>query len=73
MRMCEANLKMTEKSVVRFRQREASRTIRAVEQTGLTVERVELSPDGKISVYPGKRTAEQSHESEADAILAKLK
>jgi len=63
---------MTEKSVVRFRQREASRAVRAVEHAGLTVERLELSPDGKISIYPGKRPAE-GRGIDADAILAKLK
>ena len=63
---------MTVKSIVRFRQREASRVVKAVEKAGLTVERVELSPDGKIAVYPGKHALAAS-KIDADEILARLK
>lgn len=55
---------MTVKSVVRFRQREASRTVRAAEQAGLTVERIELFPDGKLSFYTARRPAEQGQEKQ---------
>ena len=64
---------MPTRGPVRFRQREASRGARALEQAGLTVERLEISPDGEISIYASKRPAEQSQESEADEIIAKLK
>jgi hypothetical protein len=43
---------------VRFRQREASRAIRAAEQAGLTVEKIEVSAEGRLSLVTsrGKQT-----------------
>lgn len=35
---------------VRFREREASRAVRAAEKAGLTVERIEVSADGRLSL-----------------------
>jgi hypothetical protein len=45
---------------VRWRQREASRAVRAAEDAGLTVERIEVSTDGKISVYAARRPKEDA-------------
>jgi Tfp pilus assembly PilM family ATPase len=41
---------MTTRGPVRWRQREASRAIRAAEQAGLTVSVVEVTPNGTIRV-----------------------
>jgi Tfp pilus assembly PilM family ATPase len=41
---------MTTRGPVRWRQREASRAIRAAEQAGLRVGVVEIAPDGTIRV-----------------------
>jgi hypothetical protein len=46
--------------------------VRAAEQAGLTVERLELAPDGKISVYT-KRSSGQIQQTEADGIIARLR
>jgi hypothetical protein len=44
---------------VRFREREASRAVRAAEKAGLTVERIEVSADGRFSLVTshGKQAA----------------
>jgi hypothetical protein len=41
---------MTTRGPVRFREREASRAVRAAEKAGLTVERIEVSADGRLSL-----------------------
>ncbi len=45
---------MANRRAVRWRQREATRGVRAVQAAGLEVERVEMSPDGKITIYPAR-------------------
>jgi hypothetical protein len=45
---------MTTRGPVRWRQREGSRLIRAVEQAGLTVSGVEVTRDGTIRVLTGQ-------------------
>jgi hypothetical protein len=45
---------MTTHGPVRFREREASRAIRAAEKAGLTVERVEVSADGRLSLVTSR-------------------
>ncbi len=39
---------------VRFRQREAERAIRAIEKAGLTVDRVEVSAEGRLSLVTSR-------------------
>jgi hypothetical protein len=39
---------------VRFREREASRAIRAAEKAGLRVEKVEVSADGRLSLVTSR-------------------
>lgn len=46
---------MTAKNTVRFRQREATRAVRAAEAAGLTVTGVECCPDGKIIVHTARQ------------------
>jgi hypothetical protein len=50
---------MAYKRTLIWKQKEASRGIRAVKAEGLTVVRLEISPDGKISIVtaePEKKT-----------------
>jgi hypothetical protein len=44
---------MAYKRALLWKQKEASRAVRAAQAAGLTVERLEISPDGKISVVTG--------------------
>ena len=53
---------------VRWRETEAKRAVRAMQAAGLEVGRLELSPDGKINVYP--RGANEAPEA-VDPGLAK--
>jgi hypothetical protein len=39
---------------VRFREREASRAVRAAEKAGLTVERIEVAADGRLSLVTSR-------------------
>ena len=48
---------MANRRAVRWRQREATRGVRAVQAAGLEVERVEMSPDGKITIYPARSSS----------------
>jgi hypothetical protein len=50
---------MTTRGPVRWRQREGSRLIRAVEQAGLTVSGVEVTPNGTIRVLIGQGNGNQ--------------
>jgi|GraSoiStandDraft_47_1057283.scaffolds.fasta_scaffold424421_2 hypothetical protein len=59
---------MAYKRTLIWKQKEASRGIRAVKAEGLTVVRLEISPDGKISIV----TAEPE-KKDADEIIARLK
>jgi hypothetical protein len=45
------------KSQVRFRQREATRAVRAAEDAGLQVHSIECCPDGRIIVHTAKTPA----------------
>jgi hypothetical protein len=45
---------MTMRGPVRFREREASRAIRAAEKAGLTVDRIEVSADGRLSLVTSR-------------------
>jgi hypothetical protein len=45
---------MTTHGPVRFREREASRAIRAAEKAGLTVNRVEVSAEGRLSLVTSR-------------------
>ena len=44
---------------VRWREREAAPALRAAKLAGVEVERIEMSTDGKISIYP--KGAKKSH------------
>jgi hypothetical protein len=59
---------------VRFREREASRAIRAAEKAGLKVGRVEVSADGRFSLVISRDNQEAAPEkNDADEIIARLK
>jgi hypothetical protein len=45
---------MTMHGPVRFREREASRAIRAAEKAGLTVNRIEVSAEGRLSLVTSR-------------------
>jgi hypothetical protein len=62
---------MANRRPVRWKQREATRGVKAVQAAGLEIDRVEMSPDGKITVYPAKNP--QAKSSDADDIIARLK
>jgi hypothetical protein len=70
---------MTTHGPRRWRQREASRAIRAVEQAGLKVSAVEVTLDGTIRVLPSHGGRNQEAEPEigiarnaADVVAARL-
>ncbi|PNE11136.1 MAG: hypothetical protein CR217_10510 [Beijerinckiaceae bacterium] len=70
---------MTTHGPVRWRQREASRAIRAVEQAGLRVSGVEVTPNGTIRVLTpvdGKQEVAQPEigiaRNAADVVAARL-
>jgi hypothetical protein len=48
---------------VRFREREASRAIRAAEKAGLTVGRIEVSADGRFSLVISRGNQEAAPEN----------
>jgi hypothetical protein len=48
----------------RFSQREVSRLIRASEAAGLKVARIEMKPDGSVSIVPGEPEAAREQPSE---------
>ena len=52
---------------VRWREREATRAVRALKAAGLEVGRLELSPDGKINVYP--RGANEAREAVDPSLI----
>ena len=55
---------------VRFREREASRAIRAAEKAGLRVEKVEVSADGRLSLVTSRGNQRAAPEiSEWDEIF----
>jgi len=56
----------------KFRQREITRTIRAVQAAGGAVARVEIETDGKIVVHLGTGS-DNPKLNTADAVLEKLK
>jgi hypothetical protein len=59
---------------VRFREREASRAVRAAEKAGLTVERIEVSADGRLSLVTSHGRQEAAPpENDADEIIARLR
>jgi hypothetical protein len=62
---------MTTHGPRRWRQREASRAIRAVEQAGLKVRAVEVTPDGTIRVLPSHGS--EPEKNDADEIIARLR
>jgi hypothetical protein len=53
---------MTTRGPVRFREREASRAIRAAEKAGLTVENIEVSADGQLSLVTSHGNQEAAPE-----------
>ena len=57
---------MTTRGPVRWRQREGSRLIRAVEQAGLTVSGVEVTPNGTIRVLTNQGAAPEINEWDRD-------
>jgi hypothetical protein len=59
---------MTTHGPVRWRQREASRAIRAAEQAGLKVSGVEIAPDGTIRVLTGQGNGKQEAAPTLDPI-----
>jgi hypothetical protein len=62
---------MAYKRALIWKQKEASRGIRAVQATGLTVVRLEISPDGKISIVTGP--GNEPEKNDADEIISRLK
>jgi hypothetical protein len=48
-----------------FRKRDLTRAIRAVEAAGLTVGRVEVSKDGKLTLIPAGQQGEANRASES--------
>jgi hypothetical protein len=55
---------MTTKSIVRWRQREATRGVKAAEAAGLVVTGIECCPDGRIIIHTAKnphRGVEPNH------------
>jgi hypothetical protein len=59
---------------VRFREREASRVIRAAQKAGLRVEKIEVSADGRISFLTSRDNQEAAPpETDADEIIARLR
>lgn len=57
-----------------FRQRDVSRAVRAVLETGVGVARVEIGSDGKISILTGKPIdgAPMSEQDDLDRELAEF-
>jgi hypothetical protein len=51
---------------VRFREREASRAIRAAKKAGLTVGRIEVSADGRFSLVVNQGAAPELNEWDRD-------
>jgi hypothetical protein len=56
---------------VRWLESEAKRALRATRAAGLEVERLELSPDGEISVSPKASNAPESSDEWDEAIAKK--
>jgi hypothetical protein len=50
----------------RFRQSDLAKAIKAAVQAGLTVGRVEISPDGKIAVIAGKPGQEEQNPTQTE-------
>jgi hypothetical protein len=57
---------MTIHGPVRFREREASRAIRAAEKAGLTVNRVEVSAEGRLSLVTSRGDKQEAAPPEID-------
>jgi hypothetical protein len=62
---------MTTRGPVRFREREASRAIRAAEKAGLRVDRIEVSADGRLGLVTsrGNQGAAPEIKNEWDEIF----
>jgi hypothetical protein len=58
---------------VRFREREASRAIRAAQKAGLKVDRIEVSADGRLGLVTSRDNQEAAPENDADEIIARLR
>ena len=58
---------------VRWRQREATRAIKALEAAGLEAERLEFQTDGKMVIVPRKRGEQSPEPSDADKIVERLR
>ena len=63
---------MTTKSVVRWRQREATRAVRAAEEAGLVVTGIECCPDGRIIVHTPKDRQDDKPEPTPAPDLAEI-
>jgi hypothetical protein len=64
---------MAQRGNVRWRQREATRVIKALAAAGQEVDRFEFGPDGKMAVFPRRRGEQAPAPSETDDIVARLK
>jgi hypothetical protein len=53
---------MTTHGPVRFREREASRAIRAAQKAGLRVDRIEVSADGRLGLVTSRDNQEAAPE-----------
>jgi hypothetical protein len=63
---------MTTRGPVRFREREASRAIRAAEKAGLRVDRIEVSADGRLGLVTSRGNQEATPVvNEWDRVLDK--
>jgi hypothetical protein len=59
---------------VRFREREASRAIRAALKAGLRIDRVEVSADGRLGLVTSRDKQEAAPPgNDADEIIARLR
>jgi hypothetical protein len=59
---------------VRFREREASRAIRAAQKAGLRVDRIDVSAEGRLSLVTSHAKQGDAPEiNDADEIIARLK
>lgn len=64
-----ANTKPANRKPVRWREREATRAVRAAEAAGLNVAAIECCPDGKIIVHTSKNPPEEAGKNEWDKVL----
>jgi hypothetical protein len=60
---------MTVRSPVRWRQREATRAVKAAEEAGLVVTGIECCPDGRIIVHTSKERQSRVEPNRLEIVL----